>query len=118
MPETSYIFYDGSMFPYPVLLDNCTNNDHDDSLPAGESSFSIIVAVASIDKSCRMGQPSSCSFACVGRTHVTEANIQLIRTYHPSLSHLGQVLLVEESEQRRMGVIIQTKPISAHAGGL
>jgi hypothetical protein len=23
------------MFPYPVLPDNCVNNDHDDSLPVG-----------------------------------------------------------------------------------
>jgi hypothetical protein len=46
----------------------------------------------------------------------------MIRTYHPSLSRLEQVYLVEESEQRRIWVsspnLDETTPISTHAGGL
>ncbi|KAJ5657972.1 uncharacterized protein N7484_001621 [Penicillium longicatenatum] len=94
---------DDTLFPYPTLPDDCVNKDDaTDFIEWGNNK---------VAENRSLIEPK-----------VTESNLRLFRTYHPSLGQFGTVLLVEEFEQTWIWVaspgLSTTRSISTHAGGL
>ncbi|KAI2733079.1 hypothetical protein CBS147332_94 [Penicillium roqueforti] len=111
---------ESSIFPYPAIPAECIDH-HEDLLPDSIEQFRHMIEIPKTNSS-EWGDEKAAAARALLEPNVTDANRQLIRTYHPSLSCLQPVWMVLEWDNKWMWAIAPhsapQKTTGTHAGGL
>ncbi|KAJ5944107.1 hypothetical protein N7516_004275 [Penicillium verrucosum] len=96
---------ESSIFPYPAVPSECIDH-HEDLIPDAIEMFREMVEIPKTNSS-EWGNKEAAAARALLEPNVTNANQQLIRTHHPSLSHLHLVWMVQESKDKGLEIHVQ-----------